>query len=939
MAPSRRDKVRKILAEAQSVPPEERDPFLRDRCEEESVRQEVASLLKAQEEAAGFYEALADSVVAPMLGRLDAGDTEDSRPMNPDPLGLEGTRVGRYEVKEHLGGGGMGIVYKARDPELGRAVALKFLPPHLSGHPEVEERFAREAKAAASLDHPHIATIYEIGRAKAGTPESGTAEGQRYIAMAYCEGETLKEKLEREGPLPVEEALRYAEQIAGALAAAHEAGVVHRDVKPANVMVTGEGEVKLLDFGLARLAEATRLTEAGRQLGTISYMSPEQARGEEVGPAADVWALGALLYEMVAGERPFQGERRAAVLHAVLREEPAPLTECRPDVPAALAQVAGRCLEKDPADRYGSAAALREDLGKVRSRKGSSSGAKSTTLPVGGAPSWPGRLSNVPRRWIAGGAALLAVLALVVAWWLVPVVPGEAPEEPAAETAAPAEAGKRSIAVLPFEPLSGGAESETFARGVHGDLLTRLSNISDLTVIARTSAEQYRDTELSAAAIAESLGVRWVMEGGVQAAGGQIQVNAQLIDPRTDAQVWAEDYRRDLTAEELFAIQEEITREIADALQARLSAGERSRIAGAPTENFQAYRLYARGRRELARRADFVDKHVVRAATLFRRAIEQDSSFALAWAGLADMEAGELPDSLGLPDVSQKEAARRALKLDPDLAEAHTAMGGAYLEEGKGPAALRALRRALELKPSYWEAHHRLGWLYLMIGRPDQALDHLTLAVELNPQHASARHGLYDAYLAAGQAKKSLEEARRQQRLGLEHTTAVAGEVRALVNLGRLEEARRVVQQQIATLEEESYGRIWMRTYLPHISVGQGDTARARREFQRLQNDANSLLNDETSLLQVRPEWFARIYAVLGETDRALETLERLDREDWRRIGPIANLRYGTIFFDFSSLRANSRYRKLVQEANQAWGLSPDGQLPEETQGGSQTSR
>ena len=794
------------------------------------------------------------------------------------------------------------------------------------------------------LDHPHIATIYEIGWA-----EAGEAEGQRFIAMAYCEGETLKEKLEREGPLPIGEALRYAEQVAGALAAAHEAGVVHRDVKPANVMLTEGGQVKLLDFGLARLAEATRLTEAGQQLGTISYMSPEQidpeqAEGKEVGPAADLWALGALLYEMLAGERPFAGERRAAVLHAVLHEEPAPLTERRPEVPAALAQVVGRCLEKDPAGRYGSAEALRKDLGKVRSRKGSSSGAKSGTLPARDTPSWTGRLSEVSRWWVAGSLVLLTALALIGAWWVASGglsdgvgSEGEVRRGPA--RSGPAGADERSIAVLPFEPLSGGEESETFARGVHGDLLTRLSNISDLTVIARTSAEQYRDTELSAAAIADSLGVRWVMEGGVQAAGGQIQVNAQLIDPRSDAQVWAEDYRRDLTAEDLFAIQEEITREIADALQAKLTAEEQSRLAGMPTENLQAYRLYARGRRELARRADFVDKHVVRAATLFRRAIEQDSSFALAWAGLADAEAGELPDSLGLPDVSQKEAARRALKLDPDLAEAHTAMGGAYLEEGNGPAALRALRRALELKPSYWEAHHRLGWLYLMIGRPDQALDHLTLAVELNPQHASARHGLYDAYLAAGQAKKSLGEARRQQRLGLEHTTAVAGEVRALVNLGRLEEARRVVQQQIATLEEESYGRIWLRTYLPHVSVGQGDTARARREFQRLQNDANSLLNDGTSLLQVRPEWFARIYAVLGETDRALETLERIDREDWRRIGPIANLRYGTIFFDFSSLRANSRYRKLVQEANQAWGLSPDGQLPEETQGGSQTSR
>jgi serine/threonine-protein kinase len=419
----------------------------------------------------------------------------------------------------------MGIVYRAHDPELGRAVALKFLPPHLSGHPEVEKRFAREAKAAAALDYPHIATIYEIGQA-----EPGTAQGQRYIAMAYYEGETLKEKLEREGPLPIEEALGYAEQIAGALAAAHEAQIVHRNVKPANVMVTGEGQVKLLDFGLAHLAERSRITESGRRLGTAAYMSPEQAEGREVGPEADLWALGTVLYEMLAGRRPFCAGRDTAVLHAVLYEEPSSLEEHRPDAPPALAQIVRRCLAKVPGRRYGSAGELIEDLESIGSPEGS--------------------LSMATSSW---------------GW-------------------AEAESPSTSIAVLPFESF-GGREAGPFTRGLHGDLITRLANVSGLKVIARTSVQQYRGVERTVEEISREVGARWILEGEVQEAGGELRVRGRLISTRDGRQAWTGTYQRALVAERLFELQAELTKDIVGSLEAELTPGETQRIERQTTQD------------------------------------------------------------------------------------------------------------------------------------------------------------------------------------------------------------------------------------------------------------------------------------------------------------------------------------------------------------------
>jgi len=322
MAHGPQDKIDRLFGEALSHPPGRRGAFLEERCDEPEVRQRVAALLADYEAATDLFDGLADAALAPMLCELEA-EAGDEGTRSADPLDLKGTQVGRYRIEEHLGGGGMGVVYRARDLDLSRPVALKFLPPHLAAHPEAEERFVREARAAAALDHSNIATVHEIGE---------TEGGRRFIAMSYYDGETLKETL-KDGLLPVEDVLDYAEQIAEGLARAHEAGIAHRDVKPANVMVTEGGAVKLVDFGLAQVTGQSRLTDPGRRVGTAAYMSPEQAEGDEIDARTDLWALGVVLYEMLAGERPFEGERETAVLHAILHEEPAPVGTRRSKVP------------------------------------------------------------------------------------------------------------------------------------------------------------------------------------------------------------------------------------------------------------------------------------------------------------------------------------------------------------------------------------------------------------------------------------------------------------------------------------------------------------------------------------------------------------------------------------------------------------------------------
>lgn len=814
----------------------------------------------------------------------------------------------------------MGVVYKARDNKLDRTVALKFLPQHLIASEKDKQRFIREAKAAAALNHPNICTIHYIDE----------HEGNRFIVMEYVEGETLQEKI-KEGDLTLEKALDHAIRIADALSEAHQNNIIHRDIKPENIMVDAKGHIKVMDFGLAKLKHTQNITRTGSTVGTLAYMSPEQIQGKQADHRSDLFSLGIVIYEMLTEQKPFRGEHEAAVTYAIVNEKPAPIQQYLPEAPDKLARFFDRLLAKDPEDRINSAGEAAELLENVKesadiipqqspsieaeSKSKSQNSNSSTTISLT-IPNLGFGKKSLGNTGLLASVIVMLALAFFIGWWFVGgseinksiIVPSDG---------SVSEITDRSIAVLPFNNLSGTDEITSITRGIHDDLLTRLSNIGDLRVTSRTSVGQYRNTDLPIPVIADSLGVRWIMVGGIQQGGDQIQVNAQLIDPKTDANVWANSYRRELTAANLFIIQEEITGEIADALQAELTAGEQDRLTGAPTEDLEAYRLYVQGRRELDQRRFGQDEHVVRAGDFFRRAIEQDSSFALAWAGLADALVGKLPDSLNLPDVNQKEAARRALKLDPDLAEAHAAMGHVHLIEMNGPATVRQLRQALELRPSYWEAHHLLGVFHLITGRVEEALDHLKLAVELNPQHAMARHGLYDAYLAAGKAKKSLEEARKQQHLGLEETSAIGGEVRALYGLRQLDEARHLAEEQISKPDVAPGWKGWFRAYLVSINSVAGDTAQAQKYLAQLQE-----VNDD-------PAKLGQAYASLGKIDHALKAYQRLSENGWRGFGPNVEFRYG-IMYGLEPLRQDPRYDELIRKANRAWGLNPDGSLPKE---------
>jgi len=806
-----------------------------------------------------------------------------------------GQTISHYDITEKLGEGGMGVVYKARDTKLDREVALKFLPESLTPTEEDRRRFIREAKSAAALNHPNICTIYSVDE----------HEGRQFITMEYIEGETLRDKMDR-GDLPVQTALNYGSKIAEALAAAHEKGIIHRDIKPANIMVDSKGRIKVMDFGLAKLKQGRDITKTGDTVGTLAYSSPEQIRGEEVDHRSDLFSLGIVFYEMLAGQKPFRGEHQAAMTYAIVNEDPASIKNFVPEAPDKLERFFRKALAKDPQERFGSAGEMKEALEALKDEVN-----ETNSRPKHDEADFNERHSH-----------------------------GESDQT----------ITDRSIAVLPFSAF-GQKEASLFTEGIHDDLLTRLSNVGELRVISRASVEKYRDSELSPPAIADSLGVRWIVDGRVQEAGGQVQVYAQLIDPQTDINRWADSYQRELTAENLFAIQGEIAKEIARAMQAELSEGEQSRIARAPTKNLESYRLYVKGRQQLAGRTFGLrvgwriskkhaeqklsndqdtglepGKHIQRAAEFFRQAIERDSSFALAWAGLADAAAwyrSEVPDSAATLGVSQEAAARQSLKLDPDLAEAHASIGFFHLANMDAPAALEALKRALELKPSYWEAHHWLGELYLKIGRDQQALDHLNLAVELNPQHALARHWLYDAYLAAGQLENSLREARQQHKLGLEQVNAIAGQVRALYHLGRLDEAQRLAREEISKMDREGVSKLgkglWpvaMRGHLAAVIAAQGDTAGAREQL-------NWIRTKETE-----PFWVGFVHAVVGEKNEAFKVWEGMDMEAWGRIPAPHHLRYG-VLLDLTRLREDSRYRKLIQKANRAWGLNPDGSFPE----------
>jgi len=612
-----------------------------------------------------------------------------------------GTKIDHYEIQERIGGGGMGVVYKARDARLGRLVALKFLPAHLDRDELSRERFMREARAASALDHANICTVHDIGETK---------EGALYIAMGYYQGETLGDRLAN-GPLPVVEAIRVTRQLAAGLARAHHEGIVHRDIKPANIMVTDRGEVKILDFGLAALTGEGHLTRTGTTMGTVPYMSPEQVNGEKTNHLTDLWSLGVVLYEMLAGRRPFAGESEMAVYTGILESVPELPSVGREDVPVALDSLVIRLMAKDCSARIQSADHLLQLLNRLESGDVSHHATEAlATLrpPRRGRPRW------VP--FIAAGA-LLTIGAIAAALWI-----GRA------ETSHRAQ----SIAVMPFENLTGDPEADAIGDGIAFGLITRLSELRDLQVVARSEAWRYRDAGLGPGQLGDALGVSVLLEGGLVQQQDGLTVTASLVDTRHGRVLWSEEFAAE--DEEPFALQQRIAGRLVRMLAISMSPRERVRLARDPTTSFKAYEAYLEAQRLLEHADD--TSGTGPAIEMFRRAIRIDPEFALAHVGLSGAlweQARHAGDSEAL--AAAEVSARSALTLDPELPAAQVALARVLRDTGNYSASIAELEAVLAEHPNPDEAHRELAAGYTRVGDLDGAERSLRSATVLAPEN------------------------------------------------------------------------------------------------------------------------------------------------------------------------------------------------------------
>jgi len=618
-----------------------------------------------------------------------------------------GEQIGSFRIQEKIGAGGMGEVWLAEDTRLGRRVALKFLPREMADDPESRIRLLREARAASALDHPNICTLHEIGE---------TDDGRTWLAMAYCEGETVREKIAR-GPLPLGEAIDIAAGIGQGLARAHREGIVHRDIKPANAIVTDEGLVKIVDFGLARMAGDSALTRTGTSMGTVAYISPEQVRGEQVDHRADIWALGALVYEMITGRPPFESDHEQGIVYAILNDDPEPPTARRSGLPIDLDRLLAKALHKEPGKRYQHVEDLLVDLEALRPEPGTT-----TVLARGTAA---GRAAGARRtRMIALAGTLLVALVAAGLILLSPRVP-EVPR----------------VAVLPFENL-GDAEHDYFAAGLTDELISHLSHLQGLVPIGRESVMGYDQTEKDHARIARELAADYLLTGTTRweraADGDRVRITPHLIRVSDRAEIWSEPCTADVTG--IFTIQSQVAEQIAAALDIELHPAERSLVQEQPTENLEAYQAFMRGRYYM-NLPHYTSEDWNRGMAALQQAVELDPGFAQAWAELAVVYSRRVylwTDASPEQRELAREAAECAVSLAPNSPEIRMDLGLYHLY------AFRDTERALELittaapqMPGDARIPVALREVYFAQGRFEEAVAANELAKELDPQYAT----------------------------------------------------------------------------------------------------------------------------------------------------------------------------------------------------------
>jgi len=846
-ASERRKLIEEIVFAALPLKGDSRTAHLDSACGgDRELRSDVESLLAQETRANTFLETPALEVAARALA---AGQS----------AAIEGRTVGPYRIEALIGAGGMGEVYRGSDTRLRRAVALKFLAREFSMDAAAVHRFEREARAASALSHPNICTVYDVGE----------MDGRPFIAMEYLEGQTLRACLNG-AALPQRDALEYAVQVAQGLSAAHQKGIVHRDLKPENLWITSEGRIKILDFGLAKFAEPATQTEPdgdisvpseqGRVMGTVGYMSPEQVRAQPLDHRSDIFSLGSILHEMLAGNRPFRGATTIDTMIAILNTEPAELPH------PVLSRLVRRCLEKDPAQRFQSASEVALQLEAVLEGRGEEASARVL---------WTRR-----RTLIAGGSAA-SVAAMAALWkWRKNLFGFGAPRI-------------TRLAVLPLANLSGDADQEYFADGMTDLLITDLGQIGALRVISRLSVMQLKGTKKPLPEIAKQLGVDAVIVGSVQSSGNRVRITAQLVDCATGQQLWTRAYERELT--DVLALQGEVALAIAGEIQARVTAAEAGRLASKHKVVPAAFAAYTLGRHYWD---EFTDESIAKAIDYFEQAIQLDPAYAAAYGGLAECWTGFLfTDSKPWNETIPKarDAATKALALDDTLAESHQAMAVVHYQEWDWKGLEEEVKKAFALDPGFPTAHMLYCNMLRHLGRADESIAQAKLALEADPIAMLTNQMLGDAYASARRYGQAIAQFQKGLELHANDSSLMYQLGWAYVYSGAYDKGIEAIRKSQAvdgldpTLSPD----------LAYINAILGKKDEARKTLNNLLELARKY--------PVSPGYIALVFAGLDEREQALTWLEKAFAQHstmmvWLKVDP-----------RFDKMRDEPRFQELMR--------------------------
>ena len=827
MKPERWQTIESIFQQALACDASSRASFLADACSGDSeLRREVESLLAANEDAKSFIHSPAIEMTAQLMAE--------------DQLNSARETIGPYKIILRIGAGGMGEVFLGEDRRLGRKVALKLLPDYFATDEQRLSRFKREARAASALNHPNVATIYEIGE----------SNGSSYIAMEYVEGQTLGEKINGQ-PLATAEIVEIAAQVADALDEAHTKAITHRDIKSANIMLTARGQVKVLDFGLAKMRATgpqegasqmttATATEPGLVMGTVQYMSPEQALGREVDGRSDLFSLGVVMYEMATGRLPFSGATAVETIEQIRHEQPAAIGRFNYAVTGELERIIRKCLEKDRERRYQSARDLLIDLKNLKRDSDSSSASIANSKLLS---------SGRSRRYLLPAVVAVVVLVGLGVYQLA------------------FRSGMRgkpieSLAVLPLINVGGDADVEYLSDGITETIISKLSQVSSLRVMARSTVFAYKGKDIDPRKVGRELGVGAVLMGNLIRRGDNLSIGMELVSVEDGRQLWGEQYNR--RQGDILAVQQDISREVTSGLRLKLSGEESRRVVKDYTENTEAYQLYLLGRFFWNK---FTDDSLIKSIDYFQQAIGKDPNYALAYAGLSESynvlgANGPISSKEAFPKV--KDAAEKAVDLDDNLAQSHLALGAFKLfYEWEWAGAERAFKRAMELDPNYAAPHELYGYLLRIMGRFDEALAEIRKAQALDPASLLMRGDSVETLRLARRYDQAIEENNRS----LEMDPNFAD---SHFSLGLTYSLKGMHEKAVAELKQAitlSGNNTQIIARLGQAYALAGKRSEAKKIMDRLRAESRTRYSSPLDI--------AMIYAALSESDEAFTWLTK----------------------------------------------------------------